>query len=156
MCKRNGLGYGTVQFLVSCWDRSSSRRDRMNFPISSRASSSRVKGRATFSWVASRNWQRATPTAAFLEGRVVLVWVAASKSLNNLSVVASMSACQVCKISLKSSPVMALSLRNSTMRDLAKAWSISRIKPISWDCLEMEVVHLIHDLGHPRFHFLPF
>ena len=42
-----------------------------------------------------------------------------------------MLACQVCKVSLKSSPVMTLSLRNSTMRDLEKAWPISWIKPIS-------------------------
>ena len=61
----------------------------------------------------------------------MLVWVAASKSLKNLSVVASMSACQVCKVSLRSSLIMTLSLRNSTMRDLEKAWSISQIKPIS-------------------------
>ena len=33
-----------------------------------------------------------------------------------------MSVCQVCKVSLRSSPVMTLSLRNSTMRDLDKAW----------------------------------
>ena len=42
-----------------------------------------------------------------------------------------MSVCQVHKTPLKSSPTMILSRRNSTMRDLERAWSILRTKPIS-------------------------
>ena len=61
----------------------------------------------------------------------MLVWVTVSTSLRNSSVVASLLACQVCKVVLRSSPVMSLSLRNSTMRDLARAWLISQMKPIS-------------------------
>ena len=38
-----------IRFFVSCGDRNSSRRDWMNVSISSRASSSRVRGRATLS-----------------------------------------------------------------------------------------------------------
>ena len=72
----------------------------------------------------------------------MLVWVTACTSLRNSSVVASMSACQVRKVVLRSSPVMSLSLRNSTMRDLARAWLISWMKP-SLHHLEVEVVHLI-------------
>ena len=43
----------------------------------------------------------------------------------------SMSVCQVHKALLNSSPIMILSRRNSTMRDLERAWSILRTKPIS-------------------------
>ena len=43
----------------------------------------------------------------------------------------SMSVCQVHKALLNSSPIMILSQRNSTMRDLERAWSISQTKPIS-------------------------
>ena len=120
-----------TRFFVSCWDCNSSRRDQMNSSISSQASSSWVRGRATLSWTAAQNWWRATPTAAFWEGRVVLTWVAASKSLKNLSMAASMSACHVRKVPPRSSPIRTLSLRNSTMRDLERAWSISQMKPIS-------------------------
>ena len=33
------------------------------------------------------------------------------------------------------------------MKDLARAWSTARMKPISCS-LEVEIVHLIHDLSH--------
>ena len=42
-----------------------------------------------------------------------------------------MSVCQVRRAPLRSSLIMTLSRRNSIMRDLERAWSISRTKPIS-------------------------
>ena len=110
-----------ISVFISCWDCNSPRRNRMNSSIPSQASSSRVRGRAILSLTAAQNCRRAVPTTAFWEGRVVLTWVAASKSLRSLSVAASMSACHVRKVSPKSSPVRTLRWRNSTISDLERA-----------------------------------
>ena len=120
-----------IRVFVSCWDCNSPRWTRMNFSISLWASSSRVRGRAILSWTAVRNCWRAVPTTAFWEGRVVLTWVAASKSLRNLSMAAYMLACHVRKASPKSSPIRILRQRNSTISDFERAWSTSQMKPIS-------------------------
>ena len=62
----------------------------------------------------------------------MLVWAAESKSLRNYSVVASMSACQVHKVVLRLSPVMSLSLRNSTIPYLGvKAVLDNAITPLT-------------------------
>ena len=101
-----------IRLFISCWDCNSPRRNRMNSSIPSRASSNRVRG---------EGHPQLDSCSKFWEGRVVLTWVAASKSLRSLSMVASMSACHVHKVSPKSSRMRTLRQRNSTISDLERA-----------------------------------
>ena len=143
-----------IRVFISCWDCNSPRWNRINSSIPLRASSSQVRGRAILRWTAARNCHRAVPTTAFWEGRVVLTWVAASKSLRSLSMAASMSACHICKVSPKSSPIRTLRWRNSTISDLEGLINFPDEAHLLHP-LEVEIVHLIHDLGHPHVNVLP-
>ena len=77
----------------------------------------------------------------------MLVWVAESKSLRNSSVVASMSACQVCKVVLRSSPVM--SEPEELHHERLGQGLVNRPDETHLlHSLEVEIVQLIHDLSH--------
>ena len=123
----------------------------MNVSISSRASSSQVRGRATLSWTAARNWRRAAPTAAFREGGGVLIQIPQEFICGGLHV--SLPCLQSSTQVISDNDLEPEKLHHERLRegvvDLSDETHLLHQ-------LEVEVVHLIPDLGHPCIHFLPF
>ena len=127
----------------------------MNFSISFQASSSQVRGRASLSWVASRNWQRATPTAAFLEGSCASLsrCIHIPQEFVHGGLHVGLPGLQGFTQVVSDNDLEPEELHHERLRkglvDLSdKAHLLHH--------LEVELVYLIHDLGHSCVNFPPF